>query len=163
MPNAPTELTENEVEEMNLEPYAEVLSDDLSTENLEKLLEMLIEENFAERGCLWMPTRDLIYIGDEVLRLQFPFSRSVIRNVLSRGRGLVSFDPSTDERLGTSQSIAANNVRSCLCSAAHNAEGEILAIAYFDNQASGGNFSQGDLDFLNKVMDLFPEAVSRTA
>ncbi len=156
-----SELAENEVEDLDLEPYSELLNEELSNENLEKILEMLIEENFAERGCLWMPTRDLVYIGDEVLRLQFPFSRSVIRNVLSRGRGLVSFDPSSDERLGTSQSIAAHNVRSCLCSAAHNADGEILAIAYFDNQASGGNFSEDDLHFLNKVMDLFPEAVSR--
>lgn len=143
------------------EPYAQLLTEDLPDSNLEQVLELLLEENFAERGCLWMPNRDLVYIGDEVLRLQFPFSRSVIRNVLTHGRGFVSFDPTSDARLGKSKSIAANNVRSCLCAAAYNAAGDVLAIAYFDNQSSAGNFSDRDLWFLHRVMDLFPGAVSR--
>jgi hypothetical protein len=120
-----------------------------------------MEENCAERGCLWLPNRELVYMGDEVLRLRFPFSRSVIRNVLSRGRGLVSFDPAADHGLAKSGSIAANNVRSCLCSAAYNTEGEVLAIAYFDNQSSEGHFSERDLWFLNRVMEKFPGAVAK--
>lgn len=147
----------------DMEPFVELLDDALSTANLERVLELLMEENFAERGCFWVPNRDLVYCGDETLRLRFPFSRNVIKSVLNKGRGFVSFDAQADERLGPSQSIAANNVRSCLCSAARDSEGVILAIAYFDNQATGGNFTIEDLDFLNQVMQCFPGAVPAAA
>ena len=150
------------MDEIDLQPYAHLLGAELSTDNLEKVIEMLLEENLAERGCIWMPNRELVYLGDEGLRLRFPFSRSVIRNVLSRGRGFVSFEVGADKRLGRSASIAANNVRSCLCAAAHSPSGEILAIAYFDNQSDSSSFSERDLWFLNRVMEQFPGAVARS-
>lgn len=141
-----------------LQPFAELLAD-RDKSNLERALELLMEENFAERGCLWLEeSHELIYIGDEVLRLEFPFSRRVVDSVLDKGRGFVSFDSQSDQRLAPSGSIAVNNVRSCLCSAARKANGDLLAIAYFDNRASVGNFTVDDLDFLNSVMALFPGA-----
>lgn len=140
----------------DLTEFEELLVDPLTNEKLLRVLELLIEENFAERGCLWLPNRDLFYIGDESLRERFPFSRSVVKRVLSKGRGFVSFDSETDERLEPSKSIAVNNVRSCLCSAARSQEGVIRAVAYFDNCASVGNFTEEDLGFLNSVMALFP-------
>lgn len=127
---------------------------------LEKLLELLMEENFAERGCLWLEeTHDLIYRGDESLRIEFPFSRRVVDSVLDKGRGFVSYDTRHDERLGPTGSIAMNNVRSCLCSAARDPEGGLVAIAYFDNCSSLGNFTREDLEFLDQVMALFPSSV----
>lgn len=150
---------EETLQNEQLAPFHELLTPELETSNLERVLELLMEENFAERGCLWLEERhELIYIGDETLRLEFPFSRRVVDSVLDRGRGFVSYDSSTDARLDPKGSVVVNNVRSCLCTAARRADGDLLAIAYFDNRASVGNFTEKDLAFLNQVMDLFPGA-----
>lgn len=150
------------MQEEQLAAYRELLTPELATANLERVLELLMEENFAERGCLWLEERhELIYIGDDTLRLEFPFSRRVVDSVLDRGRGFVSYDSSTDARLDPKGSVMVNNVRSCLCTAARSADGELLAIAYFDNRASVGNFTEKDLTYLNEVMALFPGAASQ--
>ncbi len=148
----------------NLKPFEDILSKRTTRADLEHFLELLMEENFAERGCLWLEKDNemsFVYHGDEELRDRFPFSRQVVDSVLEHGRGFVSFDSRTDERLGPSQSIAVNNVRSCLCAAAKGSNGEIQAIAYFDNCASVGNFTETDLEFLNQVMEIFEKSLAR--
>ncbi len=151
------------MQDEQLAPYRDLLTPELRTADLKRVLELLMEENFAERGCLWLEERhELIYIGDETLRLEFPFSRRVVDSVLDRGRGFVSYDSSTDARLDPKGSVMVNNVRSCLCTAARSAVGGLLAIAYFDNRASVGNFTEKDLAYLNQVMSLFPGATPQT-
>lgn len=142
----------------DIAPFKELMAEP-TEENLGSVLELLMEEAFAERGCLWIEaSQSLIYRGDEDLKKRFPFSRQVVETALKTGRGFVSFDSRLDERIKPAGSIAVNDIRSCLCSAARNDKGEVLAIVYFDNKTSAGNFTEEDLDFLNQVMGEYPGA-----
>lgn len=144
--------------EQNLKPFQELMANP-TEENLGTVLELMMEESFAERGCLWIEDKkQLIYRGDEELKARFPFSRQVVETALRTGRGFVSFDSRLDERIKPAGSIAVNDIRSCLCAAARDAQGQVLCIVYFDNKTSAGNFTEEDLHFLNEVMALYPGA-----
>ena len=146
--------------EDRLEPYRELFKNP-QTKDYEKILELLLEEHFAERGCLWLEEKQsLIYRGNEELRKEFPFSRQAVNEVLGQGRGFLSFDTQVDDRVRPSGSIAMNKVRSCLCAASRDCRGEVLLLAYFDNSMSVGNFRPEDLEFLQQVLDLAPGAVT---
>lgn len=141
-----------------IEPFVELMSNPTEA-NLGLVLELMMEEAFAERGCLWIEeSKSLIYRGDEELKARFPFSRQVVETALRSGRGFVSFDSRLDDRIKPAGSIAVNDIRSCVCSAARNEAGEVLAIVYFDNKTSAGNFTEEDLAFLNEVMARYPGA-----
>lgn len=163
-PEPPLPYFSNEYEEATreyLKPFAELLSDP-TEENLGLALEMLMEEHFAERGCLWIENeggeRTLIYRGDEELKDKFPFSRQVVETALETGQGFVSFNPESDERFGPEASIISHGVRSVLCSAARDDSGKPLVVVYFDNKSSAGNFTSEDLKLLDQVMALYPGA-----
>lgn len=118
---------------------------------------MLLDTFDAERGCLWLEGPEkLIYLGDESLRNTFPFSRSVFERVLEDGKGFVTFDPSSDDRIHPLSSMNMHNVRSALCAAGRNDEDQVIAVAYFDNRISAPPFSESDLAFLSEVMNHFP-------
>jgi len=147
------------VMEIDLEPYRDCLVNP-DRESYEQVLELLMEEIFAERGCLWLERENVfIYQGDEELRTRFPFSRQAVDAVLDMGRSFISFDATTDERIRASGSIAMNNVRSCLCAAFKDSKGDVLVLAYFDNGMSSGQFSEADLKLLREVLSLVPDAV----
>lgn len=142
-----------------LEPYQDLLNDP-SPEAYKQLLELLLEEIFAERGCLWLERENtFLYCGDEDLRKRFPFSRKAVDAVLDLGRSFISFDTASDERLSPTGSMAMNNVRSCLCSACVGESGDVLVLAYFDNSMNSGQFSEEDLHLLQDVLSLVPGAV----
>lgn len=153
------ELTNDQkVEEFELDLYSELLEEP-SVKVYGQILDLLMEEIFAERGCLWLETDNaFLYRGDEELRKRFPFSRQAVDEVLEHGRSFISFDTTQDTRLRPSGSIALNNVRSCLCAACRDSSGEVLVLAYFDNGMSAGEFSQRDLDYLKAVLSLVPGA-----
>ena len=142
----------------------ELMGDRPDRESLDTLLEQLMENFFAERGCLWVEEwQDYLYQGDEELRDEFPFSTQVVETAVKTGRGFVSFDSKLDDRIAPTGSIAVHKVRSCLCAAAKNASDETLAVAYFDNKTSAGNFTEEDLENLQKIMSYFPGAVAPVA
>lgn len=131
-----------------------------SVEAYGQVLDHLMEEIFAERGCMWLERENaFVYRGDEELRKSFPFSRQAVDAVLEQGRSFICFDSEQDERLRPSGSIAMNKVRSCLCAACIDSEGEVLVLAYFDNGMSSGEFSERDLEYLKSVLSLVPGAV----
>jgi GAF domain-containing protein len=147
------------VTQIDLVPYQELLSIP-TRENYQQLLELLMEEIFAERGCIWLERENVfLYNGDEDLRKRFPFSRQAVDSVLDHGRSFISFDATSDDRLRPSGSIAMNNVRSCLCAACQDQSGAVLVLAYFDNSMSSGQFSEEDLQLLKDVLSLVPGAV----
>jgi len=130
------------------------------TASYQEVLEMLVVEMSAERGCLWLEQENrLLYCGDEKLHRAFPFSRQAVDSVLDRGRSFVSYDTEQDDRLEPTGSIRVNKVRSCLCAACHDKSGELLALAYFDNGMSFGIFAEEDLNLLREVLSLVPGAV----
>lgn len=146
-------------EEFEIEFFQKLLATP-SVEAYEQVLELLMEEIFAERGCMWLERENaFIYRGDEELRKSFPFSRQAVDEVLEQGRSFICFDAEQDDRLSPSGSIAMNNVRSCLCAACRDAEENVLVLAYFDNSMSAGEFSERDLEYLKAVLALVPGAV----
>ena len=142
-----------------LELYRDLMSSP-ETASYQEMLEMLVVEMSAERGCLWLePENRLLHSGDEALHRAFPFSRQAVDSVLDRGRSFVSYDTENDERLEPTGSIKVNKVRSCLCAACYDRDGRLLAVAYFDNGMSFGMFAEEDLNLLREVLSLFPGAV----
>ncbi len=149
-------------EEFELEFFRQLLASP-SVEAYEQVLEHLMEEIFAERGCMWLERENaFIYRGDEELRKSFPFSRQAVDEVLEQGRSFICFDAEQDERLHPSGSIAMNNVRSCLCAACRDTDTNVLVLAYFDNGMSAGEFSERDLEYLRAVLNLVPGALAVT-
>lgn len=147
------------MDQKRLEPFRELLQSP-SVEDYEKILELLLEEVFAERGCMWLERENrFIYQGDEDLRKSFPFSRQAVDAVLAEGRSFLSYDTEQDDRIRPSGSMLMNNVRSCLCAASSDEHGQVLVLAYFDNSVSAGQFSEEDLEFLKAVLSLVPGAV----
>lgn len=143
----------------DLEPFQELLENP-DPDSYQMVLELLMEETFAERGCMWLERENaFIYSGDEELRKEFPFSRQAVDSVLEQGRSFISFDAEVDERLRPSGSLMMHNVRSCLCAAGSDTEGNVLVLAYFDNSMSSGQFSKEDLELLKRVLSLVPGAV----
>ena len=131
-----------------------------STASYQEMLEMLVVEMSAERGCLWLERENrLLHCGDEKLHKSFPFSRQAVDSVLDRGRSFVSYDTESDARLEPTGSIRVNKVRSCLCAACYDGKGGLIAVAYFDNGMSFGMFAESDLELLKKVLSLFPGAL----
>ena len=148
------------MEPSELNAFKELLSQPTQAD-YEKVLEMLLEQMFAERGCMWLERENaFIYHGDEELRKTFPFSRQAVDAVLADGCSFISFDSSQDERIPDSGSIVMNKMRSCLCSASTDADGNVLVLAYFDNSMNSGPFSEADLQSLRQVLALVPGAMA---
>lgn len=151
------------VSEERLKPYQDLVSDDMTLANYEEFLELLIEDFFAERGCLWLERENrFVYRGDEELRKRFPFSRQAVDAVLEEGRSFITFDTKSDPRIESASSMAMNNVRSCLCASCTDDKGEVLVVAYFDNTMDSEPFSHKDLKFLKQALSLLPNAIPVT-
>ena len=151
------------MEPSELETFKELLSQP-SEADYERVLELLLEQIFAERGCMWLEGENsFIYHGDEELRKTFPFSRQAVDSVLDQGCSFISFDSTQDERIHDSGSILMNNMRSCLCAACTDASGQVLVLAYFDNSMKSDPFSEKDLETLRTVLALVPGAVPTVA
>lgn len=151
------------MDQEKLEPFRDLLSNPQKSD-YEQVLELLLEEIFAERGCMWLERENaFIYRGDEEIRKNFPFSRQAVDEVLEAGRSFISFDTEQDDRVGPCSSLAVNKVRSCLCAAATDEDGNVLVLAYFDNSMSAGQFSKEDLEFLQGVLSLVPGALPTLA
>ena len=65
-----------------LDPFKELMERS-GRPDYEAVLEALLEEIFAERGCLWLEKdNEFLYRGDDELRKRFPFSRQAVDSVL---------------------------------------------------------------------------------
>ena len=131
------------------------------TPNLEGVLEVLMEDVFAERGCLWREDQEVVYCGNDELRTKFPFSRTAVDSVLTHGRGFVAFTPDGNHDVCRSKSVENFHVRSVLCAPVVDGNGKPVAIFYFDNRTSAGSFTEDDLDYLREVVAQVPAGALR--
>lgn len=139
--------------------YSKLVSDP-TVPNIGELLDMLLDEFMAERGCFWLESQGaVIYRGDEELKMTYPFSRQVVGAAVKTRLGLVSFDVMEDDRIAPTESVKTTQIRSCLCVPARDEKGKILAVIYFDTKTSR-SFSQENLDFLIELMAFYPGAAS---
>ena len=131
-----------------------------SKEHYQKVLALLVQATNAERGCFWLEKENsFVYEGDEDLRKKFPFSREAVDTVLEKGRSLISFDTTTDQRFTPFGSVMMHDVRSCLCATCMDNTGEVLVLAYFDTSMSNEPFTEEDLQLLREVLSFVPGAV----
>ena len=148
------------MEQDKLQLYKEHLEKSANEDGYSFVLESLIENFGADRGCLWLERENkFLYRGDEVLRKKFPFSRLAVDAVLrEKGRSFLSFAPENDPRISSRDSLEINQ-RSCLAAACNDAEKNFLVVAYFDRDAKSGQFNHQNLKTLKSVLSLVPGAV----
>jgi GAF domain-containing protein len=117
---------------------------------LQAVLGLAREKVGAERGCLLLTLtgrEQLLYDGDESLRLKFPFSRQVVGQVMVTGIGMVSFqEPGTSSR----DSMSLHGVRAALCAPILAAD-EDLGIIYFDSRINNDLFNQEKLQLIQDL------------
>ena len=80
------------------------------------------------------------------------FSRSIVRKVMESGRPIITVDASSDEHLGTSESIAEMNLKSVMA-VALAAKGKVTGAIYVDNPYASNIFSQEDVQLLMTFAD----------
>ena len=147
------------MDEQLLQTFQEKLAEPVTKEDYAHVLAGLVAQLRAERGCLWLERENkFLYEGDEGLRKEFPFSRQAVDAVLEQGRSFLSFDPESDPRIAEDSSLSLN-VRCCLAASCTDEKGNILVLAYFDNNMKRDQFSHKDLRFLKAVLSSVPGAL----
>lgn len=115
----------------------------LEEQGLEGALETFRVHLEAQRGCILLekPGRppEMIHCGAQELAEEFPFSRTVVDQVLDEGKGLFSFDSSQDDRVSQSESLVGAP-RSFACVLIPAGE-QSFGVVYIDNPISKGVFS----------------------
>jgi signal transduction histidine kinase len=123
---------------------------------LEQVMDSVIDLTKAERGFLILttnPEAELIarisrnFDADALARDEMEVSRSVIREALSSGKGVVTTNAQEDPRFHNQESVIAFGLRSILC-APLQAGGNLLGVIYVDSRAQVGTFEAEDLDLL---------------
>lgn len=127
-------------------------------ESLEKRLKRclsLAREHFkAERGCLLVTSSGrelLLHDGDDSLRVQFPFSRRVVGEVMVSGSSVVSFCQGRSDMSSSSASMTLHGVRAALAAPLLNSDGEDMGVLYFDSRLSAGPFSDSHLETIRAL------------
>lgn len=143
-----------------IQSYRELFQEPVTDKEYKQILESLIETLHADRGCLWLERENsFLYSGDEKLRKKFPFSRQAVDAVLrKKGRSFLSFAPDKDPRISERSSLSLN-VRGCLAASCVDQNENFLVVAYFDRDASSGQFNHKDLKTLKMVLSMVPGAV----
>jgi signal transduction histidine kinase len=124
---------------------------------LNQVMDAVIDLTGAERGFLMLlegesgelllkAARDIDHATLE--RKDMEVSRTIIRNVVEHGEGILSTDAQQDPRFAGTDSIVFFALRSVLC-APLRARGKVIGVVYVDNRAQSGIFTAGDLDLLN--------------
>jgi signal transduction histidine kinase len=105
---------------------------------------MLLEEEAGELSL--RAARDIDHATLE--RKDMEISRTIVRNVVEQGAGILSSDAQSDPRFAGTDSIVFFALRSVMCSPLR-ARGKVIGVVYVDNRAQSGIFTAGDLDLLN--------------
>ncbi len=123
---------------------------------LGQILEYVMEGTCAERGCLVFLDDYYIYRGNEKLKRVFPFSSSVVAQLLEDGIGLVSFEADSVE---ASASVQLYGLRSAVATPVEDPEEGLMGILYCDNQVSRDAFTARDLSLLQSVARVIAPAL----
>jgi K+-sensing histidine kinase KdpD len=125
-------------------------------EVLEQVMDSVIDLTKAERGFLILttnPQAELIvrisrnFDGDALAGAEMNVSRSVIREALGSGKGVVTTNAQEDPRFHNQESVIAYGLRSIMCAPLQTG-GKLLGVIYVDSRAQMGTFEAEDLDLL---------------
>lgn len=131
--------------------------------SLDEVLPKVIESLFAifpqaDRGFIvleqedgqliprWVKTRRP-QAETETLRI----SRTIIREAMTEGSAILSFDASSDARFQSSESIADFRIRSMICAPLINGEGKAIGALQIDTIDQRNRFEEGDVEVLAAV------------
>jgi signal transduction histidine kinase len=125
-------------------------------EVLTQVMDAVIELTQAERGFLMLldpdtgrlDLRAARNLEQETIESQdMEVSRTVIRNVIESGQGVLTTDAQNDPRFAAQESVIFYSLRSVLC-APLRVRDRIAGVVYLDNRAQSGLFTAQDLEML---------------
>lgn len=124
---------------------------------LEKVMDIAIETVTAERGFILLKSsesstdfsaRVARNISEEKIADITEISSSVVKQVLTAGETILSYDALQDERFSGSESIAIQQIRSVAC-VPLRIKRRLIGAIYIDNSKKVGRFTQESVDFLS--------------
>ena len=133
-----------------------------TSELLKALLEQILEEFYAERGCAVLKPRSTqnnpltVFCSRsdnrsaEYTNEAFSPSYAVLNAALSKGEGTVSADTSHDERFDEDSTAIRMNLHSIICVPIEGQKGTLGAI-YMDSSSQNPAFEKQDLDLLTAI------------
>lgn len=89
------------------------------------------------------------FVKGEEVRL----SRTLLKEVMSNGKAVLTLDAQTDERFGEAISIQMAGIRSILCVPLWNNR-EVIGVLYVDQRFSGLGFNENDLRLLGLIANM---------
>jgi sigma-B regulation protein RsbU (phosphoserine phosphatase) len=136
-------------------------------QNLSRTLELdPLLDKLLEQVMRLFPQSDrslvVLYEGDKLLvRAQrsrgghdetaIPYSRTIVRNALEEGVGLLSEDVQTDQRFRGSETVTSLGLHSVLCVPLITQEGRRLGVIQIDRFRKGGGYRVEDLQLLTAI------------
>jgi signal transduction histidine kinase len=126
-------------------------------EVLTRVMDAVIELTQAERGFLMLVDPDsgrldlraARNLEQETLESRdMEVSRTVIRNVIETGQGVIATDAQNDPRFAAQDSVILYSLRSVMC-APLRVRDRIAGVVYLDNRAQSGLFTAQHLEMLN--------------
>jgi adenylate cyclase len=123
---------------------------------LNEVMDQIIRLTGAERSFLMLVDPDTGELEFQAARnmdretiasSSFEISRSIVKQVASSGKPIVTTNAQVDPRFKTRESVIGYSLRSILC-VPLRARGEITGVIYADNRIRAGLFSDHDRDLL---------------
>ena len=107
---------------------------------------IVMENDSGDLVPRWVKTR-AHHDETETVRI----SRTIIREVMTKGDPILSLDASEDSRFDSSQSIADFSIRSMICAPLSDGKGNPFGVLQIDSTAGRGQFREEDADLLAGV------------
>jgi len=122
---------------------------------LKIVMDTIIHLTKAERGFMMLRNKNgsmAIRVArnwekETILPTDFLFSRSIVRQVFSDGKPVLTTNAREDPRFGSQESVVNNNLRSILC-VPLKFRNELIGIIYTDNRTRAGVFGVRERDLL---------------
>ncbi len=123
-----------------------------------KILEVVLRITKADRGCIMLLNKNMGEAGqfrvakskDDNDPAEITISASIINEVLSSCKGLLTVDAMHDERLMHSKSIIADEIRAAMCVPLMTKE-TVLGVMHVDTKGNIHAFNKDDLDMLTII------------
>jgi len=111
---------------------------------------LILAEEASENGFSFASARNLK--KEEIESPEFQISRSIAREVLERGKAVLTQNAEDDERFREIASVRDQRLRSILCLPL-TLMGSTLGVVYIDNPYQKGIFTEDDLEMLRGFAD----------
>ncbi len=127
------------------------------SEVLDETMDSVIQLTGAERGFLMLANQETGELAFQAARNfqqetlnknEMEVSRSIIRDVIRSGEGILTTNAQIDDRFSTQDSITRFSLRSILCLPLRT-HGEVMGVIYIDNKVKSGAFNKDDQELLD--------------